>query len=31
LYLTGYDLALDDLKQFRQWDSKNAGPSGNTA
>jgi len=21
LYLTGYDLTLDDLKQFRQWES----------
>ena len=27
LYLTGYDLALDDLKNFRQWGSKNSGPS----
>ena len=26
LHLTGYDLSLDDLKQFRQWGS-NAGPS----
>ncbi len=25
LYLTGYDLSLDDLKQFRQWGSKTAG------
>jgi transketolase len=25
LYLTGYDLTLDDLKQFRQWDSKTPG------
>jgi transketolase len=25
LYLTGYDLALDDLKQFRQWSSKTPG------
>ncbi len=25
LYLTGYDLSLDDLKQFRQWDSKTPG------
>ena len=25
LYLTGYDLALDDLKQFRQWESKTPG------
>jgi len=25
LYLTGYDLALDDLKNFRQWGSKTAG------
>ena len=25
LYLTGYDMSLDDLKQFRQWDSKTPG------
>ncbi len=25
LYLTGYDLSLDDLKQFRQWGSPAAG------
>jgi len=25
LYLTGYDLSLEDLKQFRQWDSKTPG------
>ncbi|HTE44875.1 MAG TPA: transketolase [Gemmatimonadaceae bacterium] len=25
LYLTGYDLTLEDLKQFRQWDSKTPG------
>ncbi len=25
LHLTGYDLSLDDLKQFRQWGSKTAG------
>jgi transketolase len=25
LYLTGYGLTLDDLKQFRQWDSKTPG------
>jgi len=25
LYLTGYDLALDELKNFRQWDSKTPG------
>ncbi|MEE9365593.1 MAG: transketolase [Dehalococcoidales bacterium] len=25
LHLTGYDLSLDDLKQFRQWDSKTPG------
>ncbi len=25
LYLTGYDLSLDDLKQFRQWDSRTPG------
>jgi transketolase len=24
-YLTGYDLTLDDLKQFRQWESKTPG------
>ena len=22
LYLTGYDLSLDDIKQFRQWESR---------
>src|SRR2546425_9678257 len=22
LYLTGYDLTLDDIKQFRQWSSR---------
>jgi len=27
LYLTGYDLALDDLKQFRQWGSRTPGHS----
>ena len=27
LYLTGYDLALDDLKRFRQWGSKTPGHS----
>src|SRR2546423_12490307 len=27
LYLTGYDLSLDDLKQFRQWESKTPGHS----
>ena len=25
LHLTGYDLSLDDLKRFRQWDSKTPG------
>jgi transketolase len=25
LYLTGYDLSLDDLKNFRQWGSKTPG------
>ncbi|MBV8222611.1 MAG: transketolase, partial [Candidatus Eremiobacteraeota bacterium] len=25
LFLTGYDLTLDDLRQFRQWDSKTPG------
>ncbi len=25
LYLTGYDLSLEDLKQFRQWKSKTPG------
>lgn len=25
LYLTGYDLSLDDLKEFRQWESKTPG------
>ncbi len=25
LHLTGYDLELDDLKQFRQWESRTAG------
>jgi transketolase len=25
LYLTGYDLPLDELKDFRQWESKTAG------
>ena len=25
LYLTGYDLTLEDLKQFRQWGSKTPG------
>jgi transketolase len=25
LYLTGYDLTIDDLKQFRQWDSRTPG------
>jgi transketolase len=25
LYLTGYDLTLEDIKQFRQWDSRTPG------
>jgi len=25
LYLTGYDLTLDDIKNFRQWNSKHPG------
>lgn len=25
LHLTGYDISLDDIKNFRQWDSKTAG------
>jgi transketolase len=25
LYLTGYDLTLDDLKEFRQWESRTPG------
>ncbi len=25
LFLTGYDLSLDDLKQFRQWESRTPG------
>lgn len=25
LHLTGYDLSLDDIKKFRQWDSKTPG------
>ena len=25
LYLTGYDLSLDDIRQFRQWSSKTPG------
>ena len=25
LYLTGYDVSLDDLKEFRQWGSKTPG------
>ena len=25
LYLTGYDISLDDIKDFRQWDSKTPG------
>jgi transketolase len=30
LHLTGYDLSLDDLKQFRQWGSKTPGHPENT-
>ena len=26
LHLTGYDLTIDDLRQFRQWGSTHAGP-----
>ena len=26
LHLSGYDLSLDDLKQFRQWESRTPGP-----
>jgi transketolase len=25
LYLSGYDLTLDDIKQFRQWESRTPG------
>ena len=25
LYMTGYDLSLDDIKQFRQWESRTPG------
>src|SRR5258708_26992174 len=25
LYLTGYDVSLDDIKNFRQWESKTPG------
>src|SRR5215208_2739902 len=25
LYLTGYDLSLDDIRQFRQWESRTPG------
>src|ERR687897_2496248 len=25
LYLTGYDLSLDEIKNFRQWESKTPG------
>ena len=27
LHLTGYDVSLDDLRAFRQWGSRDAGPS----
>jgi transketolase len=30
LFLTGYDLSLDDIKQFRQWRSKTPGHPENT-
>src|SRR5262249_50748924 len=30
LHLTGYDLTLDDLKQFRQWGSRTPGHPENT-
>jgi len=30
LFLTGYDLSLEDLKQFRQWGSKTPGHPENT-
>jgi transketolase len=30
LFLTGYDLTLDDIKQFRQWGSKTPGHPENT-
>src|SRR5256714_873771 len=26
LYLTGFDLSLDDIQRFRQWGSRNPGP-----
>ncbi len=28
LHLTGYDLSLEELQNFRQWGSKDAGASG---
>ena len=31
LHLTGYDLTLDDLQAFRQWESRTPGPSGDAA
>src|ERR1700744_695584 len=33
LHLTGYDLSLEDLRQFRQWDSRTPGhpEAGHTA
>ncbi|MEJ2722599.1 MAG: transketolase, partial [bacterium] len=30
LHLTGYDVSLEDIKQFRQWDSKTPGHPENT-
>src|SRR3970040_2581319 len=26
LHLTGYDLSMDEIKRFRQWESKTPGP-----
>jgi transketolase len=28
LFLTGYDLTIDDLEKFRQWEQPNTGSSG---
>ena len=30
LYLSGYDLSLDDIKNFRQWQKQNPGDILNT-